>query len=109
MKRFNKKEVRCLGGIYGLSFVDMSTDVDLHGEQIGCTNLLGRSIKVAGDMAASQQRDTLLHEIVHIADYETADPRSRLRESDVVRISKALYSILRDNPGLAEWIASDDQ
>ncbi len=109
MKRFNKKEIRCLGGTYLLSFAPLDSDIDLRGESVGMSNMLVRTIKIALDVPGEQQKDTLLHELVHIADWETARPVDRLDEADVVRLSKALYAILRDNPGLAEWIASDDQ
>ena len=108
MRRFNGKSIRCLGGTYRLSFVPLRTDPNLNGENSGLTDLLMRFIKVISDAPADQQKDVLLHEIVHIADYETGAPSDRVDEVTITRIAKGLFAIFRDNPGLAEWIAGEE-
>jgi len=109
MRKKKDQLVRVLGADYRLLFLPGMQDVDLHGDTFGLTSVWDRLIKVDSNACQSQQKDTLLHELVHVADQETAQPSERLTESQVFRIARALFSIMHDNAKLADWIMSEDE
>lgn len=61
-------------------------------------------IRIASDLSADVTGETLFHELLHVADQATAgEGEARLAEDDVCRLSRALWSMLSDNPGLIGW------
>lgn len=48
-----------------------------------------------------QLKDTILHEIIHIIDYEM---QLEMSERQVHCMATGLYSVLKDNGDLAKWI-----
>lgn len=54
--------------------------------------------------AASQQRDTILHEVIHACDYTT---RLGLDEPQVHALAGLLYGVLADNPEFARWLIAE--
>ena len=46
-------------------------------------------------------KDTFLHEIIHIIDY---DCQTEMTERQVHCVATGLYSVLKDNPEFAKWI-----
>lgn len=61
-------------------------------------------IKVNKACHIERQKEVVLHEIVHAVDRITV---LGLGEDNTIRISNALYAILKHNPKLVSWIMSD--
>ena len=101
-----RQTIRVLGLRYSLEFADAATDELLQGN-LGAAHAGKQIIKVDSRSPADQQRETLLHELLHISDLEVAAPEERLDEAAIMRVSRALFAIFRDNKGIAEWIASE--
>lgn len=79
------------------------------------TDLMGSSehrtltIDIDPDQAAGQQRDTVLHEVLHTISEMTglALVWGKDDEDFVRRISPALLDVLRRNPKLVEFLVAD--
>ncbi len=55
---------------------------------------------------SEQQKDTLLHEVLHALDTET---HSGLREKQVRRMATVLLHFLRANPEVTRWLCEPDE
>lgn len=62
-------------------------------------------IQINDEVAKSQQRDTLLHELLHAAINETHLSFSTEAEEEVIRVvTPLLLGILRENPKVVRWL-----
>ena len=62
-------------------------------------------IEVAGFQCEHQQRDTLLHEVMHAVDHEL---NCRMSEPQIRRMATGLLQVLRHNSKLVAFIVGDD-
>lgn len=71
-------------------------------------NIATGTIDIDGSVPEWRQRQLLLHELLHGASdlYGSQKP---LSEKQVAAMEKGLWSIFKDNPGLAEAIFGDDE
>jgi hypothetical protein len=63
-------------------------------------------IKVNPNASIDQQRDTLLHEVIHAIDHELD---TGMRERQVRLLATGLFHFLRANPDAVRWLLSRDQ
>jgi hypothetical protein len=78
-------------------------DVDETIENCGETALgnSGPWLKVASLTGSVHDRETLLHEVVHVIDHLIG---TGLKERQVQGLSHYLLTVLRDNPALVEYL-----
>jgi hypothetical protein len=66
---------------------------------------LGPTIGISSRMQGSRIVETLLHELLHaIYDLNRLEAKENSREDFVSRGAVGLAMIMRDNPGLFEWM-----
>lgn len=95
--------------ILSIPYTVIEVPEDTVGEDSGADIDTAKSlIRVEEQMTATVKREAVLHEVIHAADIMTAEPKDQLKESDIVRISSVLFSILRDNPQLVWWLMSKE-
>lgn len=62
-------------------------------------------IQINDEVAKSQQRDTLLHELLHATINETHLAFSAELEEEVIRVvTPILLGIVRENPKVVKWL-----
>ena len=88
-----------LGKIYAVQWTDKK-----EGDYGECFSDQCR-IEIAGYQCVSQQRDTLLHEVLHAVDHEM---HSGMSEPQIRRIATGLLAVLRHNPAFAAFLVSVD-
>jgi hypothetical protein len=67
------------------------------------------TIEVAtGFQCLEQQRDTLLHEVLHAVDHEMNGLGGALRERHIRALATGLYAVLRQNPALVAFLTASD-
>ena len=100
--------VRVMGSRYKITFTPLD---GLCGE----TNLTDRLIHINSTMSVPQQKETLLHEILHtcLEDcpdlFEGAEARGDLLEENIVQwLSPRLFQVLRDNVGVRRFVCEED-
>jgi hypothetical protein len=95
--------------ILAIPYTVIEVPEDTCGEGSGADIDTAKSlIRVEEQVAATVKREAVLHEVIHAADIMTAEPKDQLQESDIVRISSVLFSILRDNPQFVTWLTSKE-
>lgn len=77
-----------------------------------CEFLYGRTnprltlMEINDGVAKSQQRDTLLHEILHAVITETHLTFDGNAEEEIIRVvTPLLLGVLRENPGVVKWLS----
>jgi hypothetical protein len=101
------KEVDILGKIYNVREVKDMASVD---DAVGKCKPEACQIWVAKDQHAQQQRDTLLHEILHGVWSEmgiTEDVKEEQEETVVRRMGTGLLYVIRHNPELLELLTME--
>lgn len=88
--------------ICGQPFSVASADLGEH--EYGRTHAAQQKILIAPDQGFHQERDTLLHEVVHAAGELTGQ---EIRESAIGGVATALLAILRSNPELVAWLTEE--
>ena len=58
-------------------------------------------IKVNKECHPERQKEVILHEMIHAIDRIAV---LNLGEDNTIRLSNALYAVLRKNPGLVKWV-----
>ena len=91
-------EVRVLGKTYK---VRPFQDTLLKTQAAGANDVKLALIEYDPQMTKDQVKDTLLHEIVHILDY---DFQLEMSERQVHCLASGLFSVFKDNPDLSKWI-----
>lgn len=77
---------------------------DLDGD-CGQYEQLSLKISIADGMAPDEERETMLHEIFHAADWQAG---TKLKEKQVRQLSIVVFELLRANPKLVEYLLKDD-
>lgn len=82
-----------------------TTDPALANESNGEIDFTKLTITIEGSLPDWMQRKTLLHELIHASDkFISGEEENELSETQVAAVENALWSIFRDNPGLAAAI-----
>lgn len=76
-------------------------DGELGEHEYGRTRVAQQRIFIGLTLAPAQERDTVLHEVIHAAVELTGH---ELREGAVAGLATALLSVLRCNPQLVAWL-----
>ena len=103
--------IRVHGVKYDLRFVNGTEDGELHGVNNGKVAWPDGSspiIKIDANAPLDAQREALFHELIHVADMETA-AGDGMEEPVVKRLARYLYGIARDNPFLFAWIFPQEE
>lgn len=97
-----KKPVRAriAGSYYKINYVPMIEHPEI-GELAGDCNSSKQEIRISTNQVEDRQKTTLLHELIHaIAD----DLNYDWPEATVLQAERLTMMLLRDNPGLLEYI-----
>ncbi|HXH58456.1 hypothetical protein [Iamia sp.] len=89
--------------------VDHDGLVGVHADNRGSTHNETLTIALDGSLAATLQRETLLHETIHAAWDQTALTALEVQEQQevvVTAFAPVLVAILRDNPKLVAYLTS---
>lgn len=70
---------------------------------VGLNNCNSLEILLLEKQAADVKKDTLLHEIIHMIDYEY---QLNMKERQVHCMSSGLYAMLKDNPKVTKWLTN---
>ena len=65
-----------------------------------------QTITLSKGMSPAQERDTLLHEIMHVLVALLQLSRGPSEEEICTRLSTGLMTVLSDNPKFAQWLLS---
>ena len=104
--------LRVHGVLYRLLFVKGSSDSQLAGKNAGVLDWNREdapTIKIDNERSLDDQRETLLHELIHAAGGELKIKPLVDEESITGPLSRYLYGILRDNPATARWMFGTDE
>lgn len=91
-------KLKILGKTFDVSYVEpcgLSCEADgiiRHSDQV---------IKANKECHPERQKEVILHELVHAIDRITV---LNLGEDNTIRLSNALYAVLRGNPKLVKWV-----
>ncbi|KKN78990.1 hypothetical protein LCGC14_0344660 [marine sediment metagenome] len=96
--------VRILGCDYDLRPGESD---ELH-SRWGFMSIQKREIVYATHMDESTIKDTVFHELIHVADLATSTESNELTEQQVMRIGAVLFGILRDHDSLVEWLLGEE-
>lgn len=71
-----------------------------------CGQIDHRALTITYDTtwAEAQQRDTVLHEVIHACDFAA---NLELSEAQVQTLAGLLYGVLADNPEFARWLIAE--
>ncbi len=72
---------------------------------VGHTDFKTQVISVAEDQHPQQERDTVLHEVLHVAMFLAGMNGHELEESLIQRLTPVLLMVLKDNPNFAGYLA----
>ena len=101
--------VRLLGQSFAIELVDRD-DAVLGGaavdmERVGTVHITKQRISIAKDMASDQERDTVLHEVLHaLIRVINLMPKEQEEERIVVALAPLILDALRRNPNLVEYL-----
>lgn len=88
----------------------ITLDDELAGDDFGRTDVKRLRIHVGTGQAPSQERDTVLHEVLHAA-LSTSGASNDLEYDDEERLvstlTATLLGVLRINPGLVAYLTAD--
>lgn len=79
--------------------------VDLEGD-CGLMEFKPLRISVGRDMAPDEERESLLHEVMHAIEYQQG---LELKEDQIRQLSIGLFEVLRNNPKLAHYLLEEDE
>lgn len=74
---------------------------ELGENEAGRSHVSEQRLLIAYNLAPLQERDTVLHEIVHAVSEMTGH---ELEEGEVAALGNSLLAVLRDNPALVSWL-----
>jgi len=81
-----------------------SHDIDLRRENWGCSNRGSCRISIDESLPPERRQQVRFHELIHVADLESCDSQDNLTEAQVDRLSRSLWTIIRDNPQLVDLL-----
>jgi hypothetical protein len=100
-------KINVFGAEYGVELVENLLDFDLETPiRYGSIDYLNNTIKINSNFTERDQQKTLLHEILHACEREL-EPEDSLSDLQVSRVSRCLWGVLRENPGLVDFIFGD--
>jgi len=91
--------ISILGKVYAVEWLDRIYDEE--GEQSGTSSARHQIIKVSTSHHLDDQRDTLLHEVLHAIDEQL---KLDLSETQVALLSTGLFQVFRAAPDFAEFV-----
>lgn len=80
--------------ILGKEYIIKKYNSDIDGQAIGQSDSIKGEIKIAQDVSKDRMNETMLHEIVHIFNYDIA---INLNEKQITQIASCIYSVFSDN------------
>ena len=93
--------------IFGKTFVIKKCSREQVDGNDGIAGNTAQEIYIANDLTEESSGETLLHELIHLVDWELEPPEKRLKEEQVHRISRSLWTVLKDNPWLIAVILGE--
>jgi len=90
--------VRVCGKTYSIEGVAVN---GLGADSAGRVDHASQRITYDSDWAGDQQRDTVLHEVMHRVELAIG---AELDERDIAALATGLYGVIQDNPKLWEWL-----
>jgi len=93
------ESVNILGKTYAIEWLPHIYEDD--GEQSGMSSTRHQVIKISTSHHKEQQKDTLLHEMLHAVDEEIG---TKLEEEQVRHIATCLFQVLNSNPNILEFL-----
>lgn len=92
------KVITVLGQPFEVIYVK---DSPLSARSVGSSVLNAQRIAVLEGQAFHQERDTFLHEVLHMASRMAATP---LKERQIIALSPVLLDVLRGNPDVVAYL-----
>ena len=92
--------VRILGKYYK---IEPLPEHAIDGE-FGACNYAFQLIEFNQKLALDEQKDTILHEMIHVLDHGM---QLGLKEEQVHAIATGVYALIKDNKEFFEWVISD--
>lgn len=89
--------LRILGKDWSVGWVDKTL-----GDSCGECRKQSLELLVSTEASPDQQRDTLLHEVIHAIDYTA---KLNMSEDQVHALAGLLLAVFRDNPEFAEYLS----
>lgn len=100
-KKKGIKDLKLLGKTVSVEFVDAIPNAPQGA--VGLNNCNTLRILLLKDQADDSMKDTMLHEIIHMLDYEY---QLGLKERHVHCLASGLYAVLKDNPQVTKWLTN---
>lgn len=75
-------------------------------DEMGVASLKNGYIRVNNNQREEEQKQTFLHELLHIIE-ETNNSIPDLTEVQIEQLATGLYSFMRENKKLVEWILNE--
>lgn len=109
--------VDILGHTYEIKWCEkeiMQEKADTGNECMGLTRNMQQEIVVDPSYHPQQQRDTLLHEMLHaiswcaVVDYVHAEDASQAEEHVVNQLAPHLLLVFKQNPAVFAWLSRED-
>lgn len=95
-----------LGQPFAITWVDNDDPLARHG-QVGRTQTAQQKISLDATIGEDQQKDTLLHEMLHaslrILGFDISD---KLEERVIAAMTPVLLDMLRANPQVTKWLTA---
>lgn len=102
-KKYNKEvyPLRVLGKTYWVTVIDQP-ELAIDGARVyGVTNNKQQHINLDRNQGFDQIRETLLHELIHVWE---GSFKITIKHEDVYSLAVFLYSVMKDNPKLVNWL-----
>lgn len=94
--------IRIIGKTYSINWVDKPI---LRADECGACDFERQTITVQNGYHAEQERDTLLHEVLHGIEHEMG---LELDEATVRLMATGLFAVLKDNPWFMDYLKGQD-
>lgn len=94
-----------IGQPFTISWIEGSPGPLSQAHRLGTSNVSDQLIAVKGDQGENQQRDTLLHELLHACFNITgALPNEKVQEQAILALAPVLLDVLRSNSAVTTWL-----
>ena len=85
-------------------FKAFAASVDASPTVVGLSHANGGWVAVKSDQCFGEMQDTLLHEIIHVIDYNNG---TDMTEQQVKMTATGLLAVLKDNKEFAKWLIKE--
>jgi hypothetical protein len=99
--------LRVIGVDFDVKFTNELAERDLEGK-CGLTDFGAARLLIRDSLAIGQQRNTLLHEILHALAEAVLPSKRPLTEEQVEALARGLLAVLRENPDLVRFIVGEE-